>query len=113
MEFRPRIRPLADYAPGAINLTGQSGGLGLFGSDQHIRFQVHFRELKGKYVVTHEQRTGFDILINGIPRTFRDRKDMAYDAARLLKSKNPREVVESVDRSTGLKSVMLADGRLG
>lgn len=62
---------------------------------------------------TMDPKLGFDILINGTPRTFRDRKETAYEAARLLKSKNPRDVVEILDRSTGLKSVMLIDGRLG
>ena len=57
-------------------------------------------------------KTGFEIRVNGTPRTFRDRKDMAYDAARLLKTKNPRAIIEIVDCSTGLKSVMLEDGRL-
>lgn len=60
-----------------------------------------------------DPRPGFDILINGAPRTFRDRKDTAYEAARFLKSKHLREIVEIVDRSTGQKSVMLEDGRLG
>jgi hypothetical protein len=60
-----------------------------------------------------DPKLSFDILINGTPRTFRDRKDTAYEAARFLKSKNPRDVVEILDRSTGLKSVMLIDGRLG
>jgi len=57
-------------------------------------------------------KLGFDILINGTPRTFPDRKDTAYDAARILKSKNPKEIVEILD-CTGLKSVNLPDGRLG
>jgi len=60
-----------------------------------------------------DPKLGFDILINGTPRTFRDRKDAAYEAARLLKTQNPRDVVEIVDRSTGLKSVILPDGRVG
>lgn len=34
-----------------------------------------------------DAQTGFDILIDGVPRIFRDRRDMAYEAARLLKSK--------------------------
>jgi hypothetical protein len=29
-----------------------------------------------------DPKLGFEILINGTPRTFRDRKDTAYDAAR-------------------------------
>jgi hypothetical protein len=59
-----------------------------------------------------DPKLGFEILINGTPRTFRDRKDTAYDAARVLKSKNAKEVVEIVDRSTGQRLVMLIDGRL-
>ena len=60
-----------------------------------------------------DAKTGFEIRVNGIPRTFRDRRDMASDAARLLKSKNAKELVEILDRSTGRKAVMLEDGRLG
>lgn len=68
---------------------------------------------QGNYVAMPDTKLGFDILINGTPRTFRDRKDTAYDAARLLKSNNPKELIEVMDRSTGQRSVMLADGRLG
>jgi hypothetical protein len=60
-----------------------------------------------------DPKLGFEILINGTPRTFRDRKDTAYDAARVIKSKNPKGLVEIWDRSTGQKAVMLIDGRLG
>lgn len=56
--------------------------------------------------------SGFEILINGMPRTFRDRRDIAYDAARFLKSRNRTAIVEVVDCSTGQKAVMLEDGRL-
>jgi len=38
-------------------------------------------------------QTGFEILINDVPRTFRDRQDMTYEAARFLKSKNPTAIV--------------------
>lgn len=55
---------------------------------------------------------GFDILINGTRRSFRDRLYVAYDVARYFKSENPKAIVEIVERSTGQKSVMLADGRL-
>ena len=56
--------------------------------------------------------TGFEILINGVPRTFRDRRDMAYEAARLLKAKNRMAIVEVVDCSTGQKAIMQEDSRL-
>ena len=53
---------------------------------------------------------GFDILHNGMPRTFRDQKAMAYEAARFAKTQNPADIIEIVDRSNGTKLVMLADG---
>ena len=56
---------------------------------------------------------GFDILHNGVPRTFRDMKATAYEAARYAKSKAKGDIIEIVDRSTGTKLVMLEDGRTG
>jgi len=47
---------------------------------------------------------------NGMPRTFRDQKAMAYEAARFAKTQNPADIIEIVDRSNGTKLVMLADG---
>ena len=34
----------------------------------------------------------FEIRIDGTPRTYRDRKDYAMEAARLIKSKNPHSM---------------------
>jgi hypothetical protein len=34
----------------------------------------------------------FEIRIDGTPRTYRDRKDFAMEAARLIKSKNPHSI---------------------
>lgn len=56
---------------------------------------------------------GYDIVHNGVHRTFRDRKDFALEAARYGKSRHPEEIIEIVDRSTGQKLVMFADGRTG
>ena len=56
---------------------------------------------------------GFDILHNGMPRTFRDQKVMAYEAARFAKTQRPADIIEIVDRSNGTRLVMLADGRTG
>jgi hypothetical protein len=56
---------------------------------------------------------GFEIRHNGVPRTFRDKRDTAFDAARYAKSKARSEIIEIVDRSTGVKLVMLEDGRTG
>jgi hypothetical protein len=43
----------------------------------------------------------FEIRIDGTPRTYRDRKDYAMDAARLIKSKNPHSMVEVKDLQSG------------
>ena len=57
------------------------------------------------------QDEGFDILHNGVPRSFRDQKAMAYEAARFAKTQNPADLIEIVDRFNGSKLVMLANGR--
>ena len=56
---------------------------------------------------------GYEIWHNGVPRTFRDRKEIAYEAARFAKARAPRDIIEVVDCSTGAKTIVLADGRLG
>ena len=38
---------------------------------------------------------------HGTPRTYRDRKDYAMEAARFLKSKNPHSMVEVKDLQSG------------
>ena len=43
----------------------------------------------------------FEIRIDGTPRTYRDRKDYAIEAARLLKSKQPHSMVEVRDLKSG------------
>jgi len=43
----------------------------------------------------------FEIRIDGTPRTYRDRKDYAMEAARLLNSKNPHGMVEVKDLRSG------------
>jgi len=56
---------------------------------------------------------GFELLIDGVQRTFRDVKASAYDAARELKRRNRNNIIEIRDRSTGQKQIMLEDGRTG
>ena len=53
----------------------------------------------------------FEIRIDGTPRTYRDRKDYAMEAARLLKSKNPHSIVEVRDLRSG--DVTALANRLG
>jgi hypothetical protein len=43
--------------------------------------------------------------------TFRDKKEMAYEAARFAKTQNPADIIEIVDRANRTKLVMQADGR--
>jgi hypothetical protein len=56
---------------------------------------------------------GFEIRHNGMPRSFRDKKETAFEAARFGKARNPGDVIEIIDRSTGTKMLMLLDGRIG
>jgi hypothetical protein len=53
----------------------------------------------------------FEIRHNGSPRTYRDNKDTAYDAARFAKSRAKDDIIEIVDLVAGTKSVMFDDGR--
>ena len=43
----------------------------------------------------------FEIRIDGTPRSYRDRKDYAMEAARFIKSKNPHSMVEVKDFQSG------------
>ena len=43
----------------------------------------------------------FEIRIDGTPRSYRDRKDYAMEAARLIKSKHPHSMVEVKDLQSG------------
>lgn len=56
---------------------------------------------------------GYEILHNGVPRTFRDNRETAFEAARFAKSRTKGELIEIVDRSAGVKLIMLEDGRTG
>jgi hypothetical protein len=56
---------------------------------------------------------GFDVVVNGINRSFRDRENAAYEAARYLKERHPGDLIEVRVRATGQRVVILADGRAG
>jgi len=56
---------------------------------------------------------GFDIIINGVDRSFRDRQEVAYEAARYMKQRHPKDLVEVRVRATGQRVIMLEDGRTG
>lgn len=59
------------------------------------------------------ENEGFDILHNGVPRTFRDVRESAYEAARFAKARHRTDIIEIVDRAAGTKMIMLEDGRTG
>jgi hypothetical protein len=48
----------------------------------------------------------FEISIDGVPRTYRDRKDIALQSAQFLKSRNPNSVVKLRDLQTGEETVV-------
>ena len=50
----------------------------------------------------------FEISIDGIPRTYRDRKDLALLAAQILKSKNPNSVVRLKRRLESGEEIVVA-----
>src|SRR4030081_3086331 len=48
----------------------------------------------------------YEISIDGVPRTYRDRQDIALQTARFLKSRNPQSAVKLKDLQTGEETVV-------
>ena len=48
----------------------------------------------------------FEISIDGVPRTYRDQKELALLAAQILKFKNPRSAVRLKDLESGEEIVI-------
>ena len=48
----------------------------------------------------------FELSVDGIPRSYRDRKDIALQSAQILKSRNPNSVVKLKDLNTGEEIVV-------
>ena len=48
----------------------------------------------------------YEISVDGVPRTYRDRQDIALQTARFLKSRNPHSVVKLKDLQTGEETVV-------
>jgi hypothetical protein len=53
----------------------------------------------------------YEIRRNGVSRSYRDVKSVAYEAARMGKARCRDDIIEIVDLETGLNVVMLVDGR--
>ena len=47
-----------------------------------------------------------EISVDGVPRTYRDQKDLALLAAQILKSRNPNSAVKMKDLKTGEEIVI-------
>ena len=52
------------------------------------------------------QGAQYEISIDGVPRNYRDRQDIALQTARFLKSRNPHSVVKLKDLQTGEETVV-------
>ena len=64
----------------------------------HLRLRAVARqELKG----TGGDETQYEISVDCVPRSYRDRKELALQGARFLKSRNPNSVVKLKDLQTG------------
>jgi hypothetical protein len=48
----------------------------------------------------------FEISIDGVPRSYRDRKDIALQSAQFLKSRNPNSLVKLKDLQTGEETIV-------
>jgi hypothetical protein len=48
----------------------------------------------------------YEISVDGVSRTYRDRQDIALQTARLLKSRNPNSVVKLNDLKSGEETVV-------
>ena len=52
----------------------------------------------------------FELSIDGIPYSYRDRKDLALQSAQILKARNPNSVVKLKDLQTGEEIVIAFKG---
>jgi hypothetical protein len=48
----------------------------------------------------------FELSVDGVPRSYRDRKDLALQSAQILKARNPNSVVKLKDLQTGEEIVI-------
>ena len=48
----------------------------------------------------------FELSVDGVPRSYRDRKDIALQSAQFLKSRNPNSLVKLKDLQTGEETIV-------
>ena len=82
---------------------------------KHAERQSQGLSLAGEHIDKHSRGyacgilradEGFDIIINGVDRSFRDRQEVAYEAARYMKHLHPKNLVEVRIRATGERIIM-------
>ena len=56
------------------------------------------------------ENEGYDLVINGVFNSFRDRKEVAYASAVFAKQRHPENIVEVRHRDTGGVYIVGADG---
>jgi hypothetical protein len=54
---------------------------------------------------------GYDLMVDGVNRTFSDTQQGAFEMARNLKRTNRESIIQIRDRSNGKTIIMLEDGR--
>jgi len=79
----PRLAEVQEPA-GACSEAGDGRELRTVKTDHGAQFQIH----------------------NGVPRSYRDRKDIAEQSAQFLKSRNPNSVVKLKDWQTGEETIV-------
>ena len=52
------------------------------------------------------QSAQFELSLDGVPHSYRDRKDLALQSAQILKARNPNGVVKLKDLQTGEETVI-------
>jgi hypothetical protein len=55
----------------------------------------------------------FELSVDGVPRSYRDRKDLALQSAQFLKSRNPNGVVRLKNLQTGEAIVIAFKAQAG
>jgi hypothetical protein len=58
-----------------------------------------------------KETDGSEIVINGANRSFRDREEVAYETARYMKQRHPKDLVAIVVRATGKRVMIREDCR--
>lgn len=59
------------------------------------------------------ENQSYEIRHNGVPRSHRDIKAVAFAAARFAKVLHPADIIEIIDLATGAKILISEDGRMG